>query len=378
MNWPTVQLGGVVQIDIGYAFDSKQFNSDGMGMPVVRIRDVKRGFTQTHFNGEFSDRFIVRDGDILIGMDGDFNCQKWRGGTALLNQRVCRVKSASAKLDSRFLFFALPSVLHQIWKVTPFVTVKHLSRKSLSEATIALPPLEEQKRISRALNTSEKGICDSERLSRQLDSLRDAAIRVYVESAADKESLNDLADLQGGLSLSAKRATHPIQVGYLRVANVQRNQILLDQVKSIRCTVSEVERCSLSPGDILMLEANANPAEVGRSAVLSEMDEKLVFQNHLFRVRSKSLEPVVLNALLSSTPVRAQLLRLAKTTSGLNTMTINHARGLKIPIGEERATQRLYNVLNRIDRLQKLLDQKICLCGQLAKALETRAFAGLL
>jgi type I restriction enzyme S subunit len=43
------------------------------------------------YKGKYSDECIVRKGDILIGMDGDFNCREWNGSDSLLNQRVCKV-----------------------------------------------------------------------------------------------------------------------------------------------------------------------------------------------------------------------------------------------------------------------------------------------
>lgn len=77
-----VPLGEVSDILSGFAFKSSLFNDEGNGMPLVRIRDVVPGKTSTFYSGAFEERFVVQDGDLLIGMDGDFNRECWSGGRA--------------------------------------------------------------------------------------------------------------------------------------------------------------------------------------------------------------------------------------------------------------------------------------------------------
>ena len=54
------------------------------------------GETSTYLNGEFDDAYVVQHGELLVGMDGDFNCALWQGRPALLNQRVCKVTPKEA------------------------------------------------------------------------------------------------------------------------------------------------------------------------------------------------------------------------------------------------------------------------------------------
>ena len=86
------KLGDCLEIQNGHAFPSKQFDAD-LGMQLIRIRDLKNGFTtQMKFQGEYDQRFVVNKGDLLIGMDGEFVCHEWKGEPSLLNQRVCRLQ----------------------------------------------------------------------------------------------------------------------------------------------------------------------------------------------------------------------------------------------------------------------------------------------
>ncbi|HHK7670584.1 TPA: restriction endonuclease subunit S, partial [Streptococcus pneumoniae] len=48
-----VKLGEVCEILSGYAFKSSQFNDNKIGLPLIRIRDVERGFSDTYFEGTY-------------------------------------------------------------------------------------------------------------------------------------------------------------------------------------------------------------------------------------------------------------------------------------------------------------------------------------
>ena len=130
-RWKTMTLGDVLEVQNGYAFDSKGFNPS-TGLPLIRIRSLKAGIeTETRFDGDYDKRFIVKAGDLLIGMDGEFGCYEWKGEPALLNQRVCRLQGFNGNLIPRFLLYGVNDYLNAIEDVTGFTTVKHLSSKQI-------------------------------------------------------------------------------------------------------------------------------------------------------------------------------------------------------------------------------------------------------
>ena len=85
------------------------FNAQ-VGIPIIRIRDVTSGETKTFFNGKIVDGFWIENGDLIVGMDGDFNCRIWAGGRAILNQRVCKIVPDETKYDKNFMHYLLPSL----------------------------------------------------------------------------------------------------------------------------------------------------------------------------------------------------------------------------------------------------------------------------
>lgn len=153
-SWKVVKLGDYVKILNGYPFDSGRFtNSSKNTFPLIRIRDVVRGYTETFTDEDCPNEYKIKKDEILIGMDGDFNISRWKSDFGLLNQRVCKIKSASKDLDDNFLYYYLPIPLKQINDATPSVTVKHLSSNSLQQLHFPLPTLTEQQRIVNRIET---------------------------------------------------------------------------------------------------------------------------------------------------------------------------------------------------------------------------------
>lgn len=125
-------------------------------MPLIRIRDVGKDSSETFYSGDFDEKFIVKSGDILIGMDGDFRLAVWQGESALLNQRVCKIESKGEVIDRGYLIHMLPRELQRIEDSTSYATVKHLSVKKIKAIEMPLPPLEEQKRIAGILDEADR------------------------------------------------------------------------------------------------------------------------------------------------------------------------------------------------------------------------------
>jgi type I restriction enzyme, S subunit len=113
--WSRVPLGTVAKIINGFPFKS-EFFAEKAGVPVIRIRDVTAGQATTFYRGPIPEGYWVEPGDIVIGMDGDFNLRVWSSAKALMNQRVCKVVVDTNKADKNFVAYALPGYLRAVTK----------------------------------------------------------------------------------------------------------------------------------------------------------------------------------------------------------------------------------------------------------------------
>ena len=192
-------------IDNGFAFNSKLFNTNQEGMPVVRIRDIKPGFTKTFTTEVCDEQYLVNDGDMLIGMDGEFNLTRWCAGEALLNQRVCRIRSNSKLLIDDYLLHFLPMALKRIEDRTACVTVKHLSSKVLNAIEIPLISIEDQLLIIKQLSLVERQINQAKQQIEHLDQLvKSRFVEMFENHGCKTVQLADVCEIVSGATPKTK------------------------------------------------------------------------------------------------------------------------------------------------------------------------------
>jgi type I restriction enzyme S subunit len=96
----------------------------------------------TYFEGDVGLDVLVRNGDIVVGMDGDFNSVWWKKGDALLNQRVLALRERqSSGIIARFAFYQIPISLKIANDLTPWSTVKHLASGDVLDLRLPAPEL---------------------------------------------------------------------------------------------------------------------------------------------------------------------------------------------------------------------------------------------
>lgn len=258
-------------------------------MPLIRIRDLKNGLsTETNFDGPFEQRFVVREGDFLIGMDGEFGCFEWRGPDGLLNQRVCKLTDFAAGIEPRFLFYGINSYLKEIEDVTTFTTVKHLSSKQIAAIEFPLPPFEEQRRIvavldealaaiATAITNAEKNLANA----RELFELERDAIVNASEPSWTEGPLGEICETQYGISGSMNQEGKGYKI--FRMGEVQDGQLLdTGAMKYIDIPQQEFEIYQLHKGDVLFNRTNSI-ALVGKTGIFL-LDGPYCFASYLIRV----------------------------------------------------------------------------------------------
>lgn len=147
MSWTVRRVGDLALLLNGFPFDSAHFADSGE-VPLVRIRDLTGDDFQTFLPREVvPEAALIQNGDVVIGMDGDFNVTLWSRGSAALNQRLCLLRE-TGDADLRFLAYALPAHLKRINDLTYATTVKHLSSGQVKAIRLPTPPIREQRAVA--------------------------------------------------------------------------------------------------------------------------------------------------------------------------------------------------------------------------------------
>jgi type I restriction enzyme S subunit len=156
-KWPKMPTSRLLRVQVGFPFSSAFFNQKGEGIRLVRNRDLKSDDEVLYYSGEYAPEFLVRDGDILVGMDGDFSASMWQKGSALLNQRIARLL-VSTSVDKAFTYYSVAEPLKKIERETTGTTVKQLSSSDIANIELQVPSVEEQMAIGKVLSDMDAEI----------------------------------------------------------------------------------------------------------------------------------------------------------------------------------------------------------------------------
>jgi type I restriction enzyme S subunit len=127
----------VFAVEFGGAFKGEFFTDAGVGLPLLRIRDLQTGSPNIWTTERLPSEVLVTAGDILFGMDAEFRASQWVGPPALLNQRVCRASARAA--SNAFALEALKAPLAYIEGHKTGTTVIHLNKRDLAETSVTVP-----------------------------------------------------------------------------------------------------------------------------------------------------------------------------------------------------------------------------------------------
>jgi len=215
------------------------------------------------------------------------------------------------------------------------VGIHHIGRAALASWPVPIPPLVEQRRIVEVLEDYLSRVDAAEILLGQVVRRVQALEASSLSSVATgpEVSLGDVAQIQGGIQKQPKRKPRDNAYPFLRVANVTAQGLDLSDVHAIELFGAELERLRLRKGDLLVVEGNGSPTQIGRAAVWDGSIKDCVHQNHLIRVRPKSgLLPTYLEAVWNSPAFRRNLTDVASSTSGLYTLSVAKLTQLRLPV----------------------------------------------
>lgn len=374
-------LTEVCDIQYGYPFDSAKF-SETEGTPLIRIRDVVRGYSETFTTEEYNPDYLVHQGDLLIGMDGEFNIAKWGNTPAVLNQRVCRLIPKSS-IDKRYLYYCMPFILKKIEAKTPFVTVKHLSAKELNKAKIPLPSLDEQRRIAAVLDKVSDLIA---KRKQQLDKLDEMTKAKFVEMFGEPISnphewkqvaLRELTTKIGsGATPRGGRESYQSEgITLIRSMNVYDGRFEYKDLAHITDQqAKQLENVTVMKGDVLI---NITGASVARSCVVPNNVLPARVNQHVAIVRCipGKLDPIFTNNLFINDSFKRLLLNIGESGGATRqAITKQQLEALTIIVPPVELQQKFSSFAGQIGNIKLTVEESLCKMEETRKVLMQRYF----
>ncbi|MFD0423992.1 restriction endonuclease subunit S [Streptomyces parvus] len=203
-HWRVSQLGFISDTLAGYAFPSDGFSSDGDHVRLLRGVNVKPGridwtdavYWDSHA-APVPAAFELQAGDLVFGMDRPFVGGGVRISAissddlpALLLQRVMRIRPG-AEGDPGYVRYVMSTDAFYDYLEPLFtgVSVPHVSEWQVRKFKMPLPPLDEQRRIARYLDTQttkiDSLIAETERFVEFSRERRSALITAAVTGQID-------------------------------------------------------------------------------------------------------------------------------------------------------------------------------------------------
>ena len=200
-GWAWVRLGSLQEFINGYAFSSKDYIDEGVG--IVRIGDMQNGQITTggmkrlpsRYLDELDEKLRIKPGDLLIAMSGATTGKiafNRTSETFLLNQRVGKINLFL--VDYMYAYFFLSTKIKENLRVSAGSAIPNLSSKQINEMFFPLPPFDEQKRIVAKVDQLMQ-LCDQldacqKKASTKYESLNDAALERLLSSKTTDEFAN--------------------------------------------------------------------------------------------------------------------------------------------------------------------------------------------
>lgn len=191
-EWPSVRLGDVADILVGYAFKSSHFTTSPDDLRLLRGANIHQGYTDWGQEARWPSsevhdpRFELAEGDVVLAMDrpwieAGLKRARLRNSDlpALLVQRVARLRGTQAALTS-FIHHVLATERFSRYLQTQVTgaTVPHVSQTQIASFELRLPPTETQARICAVLDALDDLI---ENNRRRVEVLEETARAIFRE-----------------------------------------------------------------------------------------------------------------------------------------------------------------------------------------------------
>lgn len=213
-GWVECKLGDVLYLQNGYAFNSKDYSSEGVS--IVRISDIQNGRVlldkSVKYNKSLVDEcFEVKKGDFLIAMSGATTGKTGvyiENEIAYLNQRVGNLKIyCKDVLFHKYRDFFISNKRREIEKRAYGGAQPNISKHMIEDIDLFLPPLNEQRRIVEKIESEfakiDEGLEHLENAKEQIKQYRQSVLKsafegkLYKTSEWKETTLNDCTSKLG-------------------------------------------------------------------------------------------------------------------------------------------------------------------------------------
>ena len=174
-GWRVGSVYDISKVIYGAPFASKLFKAAPPGRPLVRIRDLKDERPGVFTEEIHPKGYLLKPGDIAVGMDGEFRAYIWGGETAWLNQRVCVFHPIHGAC-SAFVRLSIAPLLAAVEASETATTVIHLGKNDIDRFRVILPSSSVLHAFAAAAESVYERLVLNKQKAQTLSTLRDTLL----------------------------------------------------------------------------------------------------------------------------------------------------------------------------------------------------------
>lgn len=172
-GWLVNFLTDEMDLQYGFPFSTKSFNSEEKGVPVVRIRDIQNCTISNYSTEEVDNKYKINSGDVLVGMDGNFHINYWNKENCYLNQRCLRIRSNVDSISEIQARYSIEPYIKAREKNVSRTTVAHLSARDVNDLKVLKANRIVQNKANSFFKSNLEKIVTNRKENEKLAELRD-------------------------------------------------------------------------------------------------------------------------------------------------------------------------------------------------------------
>ena len=177
-GWTIKSIDEIADFLNGLALQKFPANDDEEYLPVIKIRELKQGVTESSdkANTSLPPEYIVNDGDILFSWSGSLEVVIWTQGKGALNQHLFKVTSKN--YPKWFYYYWILQHLPEYRHIAEgkATTMGHIQRHHLKISLVLIPDNETLQKMDETMSILIEKIIQINLESRNLSKIRDSLL----------------------------------------------------------------------------------------------------------------------------------------------------------------------------------------------------------
>jgi type I restriction enzyme S subunit len=394
-EWKRFRLGELVKYEKGRK-PEKLFEFHKVGYLPYLTAEYFRGGDAKQFVDVENERSIARvsSQDIVLIWDGSKAGDVFTGLNGVLASTMVKIEP-SEHLIKPFLYYFLKTKFIDLNEKTTGSTIPHVSKAVFENLAILCPPLPDQQKIAKVLNTIQSTIEQQNKIIEAAKNLKITLMqKLFAEGLGHTEfketeigeipatweviSFGDVARFKNGINFSREQRGKGILT--IDVLNMYGERIDVNLEKLYRVNVSKLKSASeylLKQGDILFVRSSLKREGVGWASLFGGSNEPVSFCGFIIRARllSNNISPGFLTYFLRTAFARNQLIAGSEQVAITN---INQGllKNLKVPVPPFQEQQEIAHVLSTVDKKREVEERKKVTLKQLFRTMLSKLMTG--